>query len=577
VSLLDDVRGRLASAEASLPLSMVGAVCGLFAGAIILTFRLLIESAQASFLPGHIPENYEAVGWIARLAAPALGGLVIGLVVQFAPQRAGQVGVLHVMERLYYHEGRLPLRNAVMQYFGGALAIVTGHSVGREGPGVHLGAAGGSLLGQWLRLPNNSIRTLVACGAAASIGASFNTPIAGVIFAMEVVLLEYTLSGFIPVMLASVAATSLTWAVYGPAPAFSVPALHLVSLWELPYIVFVGSVIGLVAAGFIHAVETLEVRARPVPPWSRATAAGLVTGACALAAPEIMGVGYDTVQLTLDGKATLLLLVIITLSKLVSTAACVGLGTPGGVIGPTFFIGATAGGALGIIGHSILPDQSGSPALYAVLGMGAMMSATLQAPLSALMAILELTGNTHTIFPGMLAVVTAALVTKGVLRKDSMYTTLLRTRGLEYAHHPVAVSLSRTGVAAVMSRKFVRAPRYVSSQQISDLLSDSPGWVLVCEESKPTGILQAAALPSTRNDVRADQDGDSKVDLTALSGFVNRVVAVRVEATLREALSTMYKETVDLVCIKRDDTESPNSVCGLLTRNQIEELIRFDA
>ena len=207
--MLDKLRLRLASVDA-LSLSALGLASGLLAGAVILVFRKTIESAQAAFLPGGGVENYEALGWEYRLALPIGGGLLLGLLWQLIAPKHRAVGVTHVMERLAYHQGYLPWRNALMQFVGAAASIIAGHSVGREGPGIHLGAASGSLLGQGLTLPNNAIRNLVACGTAAAIAASFNTPIAGVVFAMEVVMMEFTLAGFAPVILAAVSATMLT-------------------------------------------------------------------------------------------------------------------------------------------------------------------------------------------------------------------------------------------------------------------------------------------------------------------------------------------------------------------------------
>jgi CIC family chloride channel protein len=204
---LDRLRLRLSRAEALPQLGLLGLFTGLIVGAVMIAFRLLIETAQGAFLPGGNPENYEALAYELRLALPLVGGLAIGLLFQWMPEAVRHVGVTHVMERLAYHQGRLPLRSAILQFFGGALSIVSGHSVGREGPAIHLGAASGSLAGQRFGLPNNSLRVLAGCGVAAAIAASFNTPLAGVIFAMEVVLMEYTVVGFAPVILAAVIAT----------------------------------------------------------------------------------------------------------------------------------------------------------------------------------------------------------------------------------------------------------------------------------------------------------------------------------------------------------------------------------
>jgi H+/Cl- antiporter ClcA len=249
---LDKLGMRVSRLDALPQLSLLAIPVGLLSGGIIIAFRMLVESTQAVLLPGGEIENYEALSPVLRLILPTAGGLLIGLVWQYLKPGVRDVGIIHVMERLAYHQGRLPLRNALAQFFGAALSIISGHSVGREGPSVHLGAASGSQLGQWLRLPNNSNRTLVACGIAAAIGASFNTPLAGVIFAMEVVMMEYSLASFAPVILAAVSATTLTQAVYGAMPAFTIPTtLHLGSLLELPYVVLMGMVLGSLAALFI--------------------------------------------------------------------------------------------------------------------------------------------------------------------------------------------------------------------------------------------------------------------------------------------------------------------------------------
>jgi len=190
-----------------------------------------------------------------RLLLPVVGAALVGAVDDPAPAADQRVGVVHVMERLSRHQGYLPARNAVIQFVGGIIALISGQSGGREGPSIHLGAASSSLLGQAFELPNNSIRTLVACGTAAAIGASFNTPIAGVIFAMEVVMMEYTIGSFIPVIIASVTSTLLTHYFFGNEPAFTVAPLHMRSLLEIPYIIGGGVLIGAIAAGFITLVQ----------------------------------------------------------------------------------------------------------------------------------------------------------------------------------------------------------------------------------------------------------------------------------------------------------------------------------
>ncbi len=492
--LMDPMRVRLSGQEGLLPLALLGLVCGLTTGVIIVAFRQVIELSQGGILPGGVPGGFESLGPWARLALCAGGGLLLGLAFQALPRAWRAVGVVHVMERMSYHQGRMPLPNAVVQFLGAAAAIICGHSVGREGPGIHLGAAAGSLTALPLRLPNNAMRTLTACGVAASIAASFNTPLAGVIFAMEVVMMEYTLFGFTPVVMASVSATAVTQAVYGDAPAFSVPPLALGSLAELPVMVLAGVITGALAALFIRLVLATARRSAPWPVWLRMTLGGTVTGVLAMAVPEIMGVGYDTLNAILLGQYALAGLAALVAAKLLATGLILGLGSPGGAIAPVLFIGAAAGGLLGLVVAQASGASGESVGLYALAGMGAMMAATLQAPLAALTAMLELTLNPHIILPGMLALVTAYLVSREVLGTDSLFLMLMRARGLDYHNDPVAQSMRRLGVPTAMERRVVVLPRRPGAREARRALEGAPLWVVVSEGERLGAVLAAADL-----------------------------------------------------------------------------------
>jgi len=292
---LDRLRLQISWAEGGLPLAALGLLAGLLAGAVLVIFRLAIEAAQRALLPDGGTDTYEALDPLIRLALAAGGGILVGALLQAATPRTRGVGIVHVLERLAHHQGHLPLRNALMQFAGATLCIVAGHSVGREGPAAHLGAASGSLLAVGLGLPNNAARTLAGCGVAAAIAASFNTPLARVVFAMEVVMMEYTISGFTPVILAAAGATALSRLVYGAGPALSVPALDLASLGELPLVLLVGLVAGTLAAGFNRSLVRISALLPDLAVGARAALGGLAAGLIGMAVPEAMGLGYDTV------------------------------------------------------------------------------------------------------------------------------------------------------------------------------------------------------------------------------------------------------------------------------------------
>lgn len=578
--MLERFRSRLATVDALPQLAILGLVSGLLAGAVIIAFRLLIENIQAGFLPGGNVENYESLSVTVRFLLPAIGGLVLGLLFQSLSSSGDtQVGVVHVLERLSYYQGHLPLRNFILQFVGASLSIVSGHSVGREGPGIHLGAASGSLLGQWLKLPNNSIQTLVACGSAASIAASFNTPLAGVIFAMEVIMMEYTIAGFTPVILSAVSATALTRFVFGADPAFTLPSLHLNSLLELPYLLLLGLVVGTLAAIFIRSLQWVTEKSKPMAIWQRMTVAGILVGLCALIIPEIMGIGYDTVNETMLGNIGIGLLLMIVFFKIAATTIGLGLGLPGGLIGPTLVIGAATGGVLGLFAEQLFPGQVASSGFYAMLGMGAMMGATLQAPLAALVALLELTANPNIILPGMLAIIASGITSSHLFGQESVFLTLSKARGLDYRSNPVAQSLRRIGVTSVLNVSFVESDHIITDSNASALLSNMPLWIMIRQDHQPVALLLAADLSlylSERiSEHAADEpeekyDEETEIDLLEIPGHREDVVAISQQATLQQALDIMNDSHVDALYVTTNGSKDYPAIIGIITRQTIE-------
>jgi len=485
---LDFFRRQLAGVNALPQLSILALLTGLLTGLVILLFNAAVDFVLAYWVLGTHSEDFESLSLFMRMLLPCAGGLVIGLTLMRMRARDTRVGVVHVMERLSRHQGQLPLRNAAVQFFAGIVALISGQAGGREGPAIHLGAASSSLIGQAFELPNNSVRTLVACGTAAAIAGSFNTPIAGVIFAMEVVMMEYTIASFIPVILAAVTSTFLTHSVLGNATAFNVPQLQLTTLSEIPFIILAGLMIGCLAAAFNTLVELFS----KIRQWSfpmRGLVAGAICGICAFATPQVMGIGYDTVNGALLGNIAITTLLLLVLTKSIASAACLGFGLPLGIIGPTLFIGASFGGVLGLLGQSIAPSEVSSPGLYVMLGMSAMMGAVVQAPLAALMTVLELTANPNVILPAMLIIVVATLVCSEVFQKQSIFLTSLKNMGLEYPPSPVTLHLQRAAVASLMHRNFIRMPEKVTASEARAVLERKPLWIVVEENNNTAHCL----------------------------------------------------------------------------------------
>ncbi len=544
---------------------------GLFTGAVLLVFRTAVDLTLRLWLLPDGAETFETLGYTERLALPVMGAVLLGILLSWLPNEARRVGVVHVMERLSRHQGYMPLRNALVQFFGGIIALISGQSGGREGPAIHLGAASSSLLGQAFELPNNSIRTLVACGTAAAIAGSFNTPIAGVIFAMEVVMMEYTIGSFIPVIIAAVTSTLLTHYFIGDEPAFMVAPLQLHSLAEIPYVALAGVIIGCVAAGFIQLVQ-LFARLNHWPFWARALLAGAITGLTAVVTPEVMGVGYDTVNAAMMGELAIYTLMGITLMKCLCSAAAVGLGIPVGLIGPTFVIGAAVGGILGILGGYLQPGEGTmeitSQGFYVMLGMAAMMAAVLQAPLAALMAVMELTANPNLILPAMLIIVVATLVTGVGFRQKSVFLSTLNTLGLQYPPNPATLHLQRAGVAAIMERRFARLNFICPRSEVENALLSKPRWIVV--ETGPGDVRCVLSAPDLQ--VFMDEKGQQLNDIPLLRIPAQRLDIANVDyrATIQEAQDAIQPAGVEALCIRRTSAPMIASVMGVITQDDID-------
>ena len=568
---MDSLRLRLANPEAVGLLALMGLATGLTAGLVIAAFRLLIETTQAGFLPGGDGENYEGLAPIWRFLLPALGGLFLGWIFHRLRPATREVGVVHVIERLEYYEGRLPLGNAVVQFLAGALAVISGQSVGREGPGIHLGAASGSQLAQRLGLPHNSMRTMVACGTAAAIAASFNTPLAGVVFAMEVIMLEYRITSFIPVMIAAIAAATVSIAFFGSDPAFSLPEVEAGTLAELPLILLMGLAIGALAAAMIRGLNRITRTTDQWPVWIRFTAAGVITGLLALVAPEIMGTSYDTVNATATGELALQVILLVLVAKIVASTIGLGLGLPGGLIGPVLVIGALAGGAFEALARTLLPETGGGEGLYAIVGMGAMMGATLQAPLAALIAVLEMTLNAGIILPAMLAIVTAGLTSHVGFGQVSVFRRMLQARGLDHKANPVKQRLRSIGVASVMDRRFAMSPTRVSRKKAQLLLEEGPPWLLVLDKQRePMALLPAIDLARFLE----EHPDEEAIELTEIPGNRLAVAAVHIHATLQEAITHLEKTGAEALYVERPTLAPFSRIHGLLTRDTLESAYR---
>ena len=555
-------RSALSSLDAAPQFAILGILSGVFTGLVILLFRVLVEQILKWVLPNG-PESFEQLASFERFLLPTAGAMVLALIFALLRQENRGVGVSHVLERLHRHQGYLSFKNLLVQFFTGAIALVTGQTGGREGPAIHLGASISSLLGQTLKLPNNSIRVLIGCGTAAAIGSSFNTPIAGVIFSMEVIVLEYTIAGFMPVILAAVTGTLVVQQVFGDDPVFFIPGIAMDSYWDLPWIFMEGIVIAVLAAALIRLMVICHSRA-PKPIAIKIILAGLVTATLGLVVPEVLGIGYDTVNQALQGNLPLMLLLVICGTKLITTAINLGLGMPIGLIGPTLMIGAMAGGGFWQLASTV-SDQVSAPGFYVILGMGAMMGAALQAPLAALMALMELTRNPEIVLPAMLCIVIANITAAHGFGAKSIFQTQALMLGIDLTRNSRSLALSRASVESRMSRKFIASSVILNRGAAERILQNKPNWILVKSESDYTCLLKAADLQRALTD-----PAQETFDLREIPADRKDIARITWQATLDEAFDIISRDGVQALYVVRVLATQLDRPVGILLPEDIE-------
>lgn len=395
----------------------------------------------------------EAIPWWQRLLIPTVGGIGVGLIVAFlAPEVRGS-GIPEVMEAVARRGGAIRSRVVVAKALAAALTIGSGGSAGREGPIVHIGSAIGSTVGQVLQVSAMRLRTFVACGSAAAIAATFNAPIAGALFAMEVVLGDLAVAHLSPIVISSVVATVISRHYLGDFPAFDVPAYQLLSAKELILYASLGvlaAVVGVIFNKMLYGVGDLFERS-PIPVWMRPAVGGFLVGIIALAFPHVFGVGYETINAALWADLGGWILVALVVAKIVATALTLGSGGSGGIFAPSLFLGAVLGASWGGLANRLFPEWTASPGAYALVGMGAMVSATTHAPIAAILIIFELTNDYRIIPPLMLTCVVSVLLS-GLLHKESIYTAKLVRRGVRLNEGRDVNLLRAITVAEVMDR-----------------------------------------------------------------------------------------------------------------------------
>jgi CIC family chloride channel protein len=412
----------------------LGMLVGLLGGLGAVGFRYLIDFFQTLIFStgGDLCTVSVALPWWRIVLGPAIGGALVGPIVYFFAREAKGHGVPEVMNALARQGGVIRKRVAFVKIIASAICIGSGGSVGREGPMVQIGAALGSSVGQIIHLSSSQLRVLVACGAAAGIAAAFNAPMAGAIFAMEIILADFALPTFTPIILSSVIATVVSRAFLGNFPAFRVPAYDLESPWEIGFYCILGLLAGLVAVCFIVTLYKSEDvwDEWKFPEYLKAPLGGLILGIVALRFPQILGVGFDVMGNAMLNQETWMVLLMLIPLKILATSLTIGSGGSGGIFAPSLFIGAMLGGLFGHAVHFLFPSFTAQPGAYAIVGMGAVVAGTTHAPIQAFLIIFELTQDYRIIPPLMICCVISTFVARAI-KGESIYTLKLLRRGID--------------------------------------------------------------------------------------------------------------------------------------------------
>jgi len=556
-------------------LSVLAIGIGVVAGYAALLLRFSIQWVAELWTGERIWEMAtDTLPWYIYLLAPTTAGLFVGwMLVRMLPH--GELrGVAGVIEDLVEHNARINRKQIITETAGMPFSLGSGISLGREGPTVAVGAVIASEIGHWLGLQEQQMRTLIGCGVAAGIAASFNTPIGGVLFALEVILADYAMATFSPIVISSVVATVITRAEVGNFPAFTIPEYHLVSDWEIIAYMLVGVFCGLIATALIKGmVPTRALFARFVPDRRfRPAVAGFMIGLMGLALPEIMSIGYGTVESTLlerihpDIMGVMLpvsvFLGIVLLGKLAATIISFSSGFPGGLLGPALFLGAAAGGLFGGIIHDISPAFTESYGAYALVACGALTAAALQAPITIMLMVFELSADYHIMLPLMAACIVATLV-KRVFGRESVFTEALEERGIDTGWGLEQSWMRAVKVTRIPWRPIPSVSEHTRLEELKRIYVDSgKGCVTVVDgEDEMIGIISFADLQPWLLDSSMDQ-------VAVASEVANRTVrTISENDSLLDAIRMFDQVVFEQIPVTAKDNS--RKVLGVLSRNAV--------
>jgi CIC family chloride channel protein len=549
---------------------ILSVVIGVAAGLGAVAFRWLINAFQSFFIDGGA-SALSFMGHYYIILIPAAGGLLFGPLIYYFAREAKGHGVPEVMEAVALRGGRIRPRVALVKVLASSMCIGSGGSVGREGPIVQIGSTVGSTIGQWLQLPEETLRVMVACGAAGGISATFNAPIAGVLFALEIILRRVVTRRFGYVVISAVVADFLAQAFLGNTRAFVLPEFGIKSGWEFGFYVILGILAGLVAQGFTKALYWFEDRfdAFKFPEPLKPVIAGFAVGAIALYSMDLLGVGYEGINKALSGELAVGVLLGYLALKILATSFTLGGGGSGGIFAPSLFMGAMLGTSVGTLLDAAFPGVAAPAGAYGMVGMAAVFAGAARAPFSAILIIFELTGNYAIILPVMTAVVIATLVSRAITR-ESIYTLKLLRRGVDLEQEDLGDVLRMTAVREAMTRNFPTVPAALPMNQLIRLFERSGhhGFPVLDEEGRLVGIVSESDI-TRQIDTAVGEQKKTARDIAA----VNPLVAYP-DQTLDRLIEAIEESEARLPVVSREDARQ---LLGVIGRHELISAYRRKA
>ncbi|WP_235839660.1 chloride channel protein [Cognaticolwellia mytili] len=553
MKMMIQLKKRLALPQTSWQLCLLAAIGGFVSAMLVVIFIFAIEGIQSFYLSEK--EDYSSLTALSRFQLPIIGAIVILFFAWLTGYKYIRTGIPFVLHRLKIANGVMPLRNTINQFIGSTIALATGFSVGKEGPAVHLGAACSSYIGSKLNLPYNAIRSLSACGIAAGIAACFNTPIAAVLFVMEVILREYKVHIFIPVMIAAIVGSMTTSTIFGPVHEFEY--FTTISLDSKHYLTLVvlGVVLGVIAFIFNRYLVLIikhSARFHIIP---RILTAAFITGAIGYAVPYAMGTDLSAIDFSLQNNPELQLLLALLVAKMLMTITTLGLGIPGGIIGPILGIGAIIGTCISIINMYLFPTTL-QASDFALMGMAGFMAATLNAPLAALLCVVELSNQIEIIVPAMIVIASSCISSGQFFRNRSIFIMQLEVQGLAYRRPPIEKSLQRVGAIGVMQEQITLIADNDNKTIASEFPKHSSHQYFIIKKENIQGELEYIwCQPEHKKDNNLIRQ---------------KLIPLCSQSTLAEAYLLLVKKRSGGVYIYQDN---PNDIMGIITFDAIRSYL----